>query len=75
MLGKRTGFRAVMQLDIPVKRQKVTETERLTFDLLFPSFDVKPLADCRQFALDISIDRVLSGKLTYPVLAELEMRP
>ena len=31
--GKRTGFRAVMQLDMPVKRQKVTETEKLTFDL------------------------------------------
>ena len=35
--GKRMGFRAKCTLEVPIKRQKVTETQSLTFELTFPA--------------------------------------
>ena len=40
MYGIRRGFRAKCKLDVPIKRQKITETQSLFFDLTFPT--VKP---------------------------------
>ena len=44
LLGKRKGFSARFKLDVPVKRQKVIETQRLEFNLTFPAFEEKPIS-------------------------------
>ena len=63
-----------MNLEVQVKRQKVDEVEKISFDLEFPSFDTKTLNESRIFALEIDTG-TYRGKLMHPVLAEVEMRP
>jgi hypothetical protein len=65
----------LLKLNLPVKRQKVDETEAVEFNLHIPAFEKKPLQDCKDFALEIVKERSLKGHLKYPVCCEVEMRP
>ena len=75
-LGKRTGFDMLMRLDIPVKRQKVTETVSVDFDVIFPEFQVRSLPSYRDYALETNlVSETVKGSLKLPVLTEVTMRP
>jgi len=75
---KRPSFKGRLTLNIPVKRQKVTDIQTLHFDVVFPEVDSqRPLSDVKHFAMKLeeTQDNSIQGKVRHPVIGEVQMRP
>ena len=74
---KRPSFKARMTLNIPVKRQKVTDMQSMKFDMLFPEITpLRDLSEARQFAMKVDETQdAIKGKIRHPVIGEVQMRP
>lgn len=61
---------------MPIKRQKVNETQSLFFELSFPSIKPKPISEATDFILDMNGSGLNDkGRLKYQVIGEVSMRP
>ena len=78
-------MKALMHLKIPVRRQKITEERKLSYEMIFPQLDPLPLSERSQFVLDFDCgaadsgsedgEMAQKGELKHAVLGEVTMRP
>ena len=70
--GVKRSFKARCKIEVPVKRQKVSETQSLFFELSFPSSKTKAVSQATEFLLEMEGEGLSDkGRLKHQVIGEV----